>query len=327
MGQRVLITGGLGFIGSNLAHELVRRGDRVTILDAMLEPMGFNLANLDGIRDRVTLITGDVRDREAVEKAVKDQDVIYACAGQVSHLDSMTDPWTDIDINIRGNLTVLEACRKLNDRARIIYAGTRGQIGKLVRRPCDETHPDNPTDIYGADKWAAEKYHLIYHTTYGMKTCSLRINNTYGPRHQMKHGKYGILNYFIRLCFFGQPIKVFTPGDQLRDYNYISDVVRAMLLADSDKADGEIFLLGSGEPVSLLEIAKKIVAAAKQRNLEARYELVPWPGERKTIEVGDFYVSFDKFAKTFSWKPQVGIDEGLRLTFDFYTAHRDKYIV
>ncbi|MBI4181425.1 MAG: SDR family NAD(P)-dependent oxidoreductase [Candidatus Aenigmarchaeota archaeon] len=324
---RVLITGGLGFIGSNLAQALVARGDQVTILDAMIEPMGFNLANIEEIRDSVRLLVGDIRNPDDCMEAVMDQDTIYNCAGQVSHIDSMTDPWTDIDINIRGNLTLLEACRKVNDRARIIYAGTRGQIGKVVRQPCDETHPDSPTDIYGVDKWAGEKYHLIYHTSHGMKTCSLRINNCYGPRHQMKHGKYGIMNYFVRLVFLDQPIKVFSPGTQLRDYNYVDDVVQAMLLANSGKADGEIFLLGSGQPISLADMAAAVVAAGKEFGFNARFEMVPWPVERKSIEVGDFFVSFEKFTRTFGWKPSTPLPEGLRKTFQFYQERRDKYIV
>lgn len=326
MGENVLVTGGLGFIGSNLVHELVKKGDKVTILDAMLEPMGYNLANIEEIKDKVALIKGDIRSKETVERVVKGQDVIFNCAGQVSHIDSMTDPLLDIDINILGNLNVLEVCRRINDKVRIIYAGTRGQIGKLVRTPCDETHPDNPTDIYGVDKWAAEKYHLIYNSKYGMKTCSLRLNNTYGPRHQMKHGKYGILNYFIRLVFLGQPIKIFSPGTQLRDYNYISDVVEAMLLANSKKADGEVFFIGSGKPVSLLEIAKKIVERGKSYGFNARYDMVEWPEERKSIEVGDFYVSFEKFSKTFGWVPKVSLDDGLQKTFQFYNERKGKYI-
>ncbi|MBI5061477.1 MAG: SDR family NAD(P)-dependent oxidoreductase [Candidatus Aenigmarchaeota archaeon] len=324
-GRRALITGGLGFVGSNLAHALVGLGAEVSIYDACLDPFGRNLANLEGIRERVLFVKGDIRDKEKVEETIKavEPDLVFNCAAQVSHLDSMNNPLLDIDINCRGNMTVLEVCRKFADGAKIIYAGTRAQIGRLKYSPIDEEHPSEPIDVYGIDKLAAEKYHRLYNDVYGLRACSVVINNSYGPRHQMKHRKYGILNWFIRLALEGKEISVYGDGRQLRDYNYIDDVVDAMLLcAQEEKTNGQRYLLGSGKPIQFIEMVDKIIHTVGSGSRKR----VPWPADREAIETGDFFVSFEKIKRELGWVPKTDFDEGLKKTVDFYKMHLQKYI-
>jgi len=322
-GKKALVTGGLGFIGSNLAHKLVALGAEVAVYDACLDPYGWNFANINEIRNRVKFVKGDVRDRGKMEAVVKGQDFVFHCAAQVSHLDSMRGPFLDVDINCNGTLSVLEACRKNADGAKIIYAGTRAQIGREEYSPVDEKHPTNPIDVYGIDKLAAEKYCLLYGSAYGMPACSLRINNTFGPRHQMKHAKFGILNWFIRLALEGQEIPVYGKGEQVRDYNYVDDAVDAMILAaQSKKADGEVFNLGSGRQTRFVDMARAVVKAAGSGSIKH----VPWPDERKRIETGDFFVSYAKIKKTLGWSPKTSFEDGLGKTIDFYRGRLREYV-
>lgn len=322
-GSRTLITGGLGFIGSNIAHKLVSLGAEVTILDACLDPYGWNFANIKEIKNSVKFIKGDIRDAKTMGETVRNQDYIFNCAAQVSHVDSMKNPYLDIDINCRGNITLLEACRKYNDSVKIVYAGTRGQMGALKYSPADENHVDEPTDIYGVDKWAGEKYHLIYYKAYGIRTTSLRINNTYGERHQMKHGRYGILNWFIRLALEDKELTIFGEGKQKRDYNYVQDVVDAMILAaQKEESNGKYYLLGSGEPIAFIDMAKMIVKAVGK----GRVVKVPWPKERKVIEVGDFFVTYERVREELGWEPRTKLEEGLRRTVEFYKNRLGEYI-
>jgi UDP-glucose 4-epimerase len=321
-GKKITVTGGLGFLGSALAIELVRLGSRVTLVDAMLPLYGGNPFNIEEIRDAVTVNVADIRDEGAMRWLVRDQDVIFHIGNQTSHVDSMTDPFLDVDINCRGNLVFLEACRTENSAVKIVYAGSRAEYGRPDHVPVAETQAMNPTDIYGVNKLAGELYHAIYHRAYGMRTTSLRINNTYGPRHQMKHSKYGILNWIIRLAIDGQTIPIYGTGGQLRDFNHIDDVTRAFLLAGSRSGtDGEAFNLGSGRPIAFLEIVEKVVGIAKS----GRIEKVPWPEERKRIEVGDYVADIRKIKAALGWEPTVGLEEGLRETIDFYRRHKPHY--
>jgi len=320
--KNILITGGLGFLGSNLAVSLVSRGAKVSVFDAMLPLYGGSLFNIKDINDKVDVIIGDLRDEAVLGKAVKDKEIIFHIAAQTSHIDSMTDPLLDVDINCRGNIIFLEACRRLNPSVKIIYAGTRGQYGRVKYVPVDEEHPLNPTDVYGVNKTAGEKYHFLYANSYGLKVCSLRINNSYGPRHQMKHGKYGILNWFVRLAMEGGTIRVFGDGTQLRDFNYVDDVTDAFLRAGSDKkAEGKIYNLGSGEPIKFISLVQKIINVVGKGKIEK----VPWPKERKDIETGDYVADFSRIRNELGWQPLTDLDSGLRQTVGFYGKYKEEY--
>ena len=249
--MNVLITGGLGFIGSTLAIAEVSRGNKVTVIDALLPDYGGNRFNVKEIDKEIEIEIGDVRDKKLMEKLVKGKDIIYSLAGTLSHVDSMTDPFTDLEINCVSQLTLLEACRKLNPQAKLLFAGTRNQYGRAKYLPVDENHPLEPVDVNGINNIAAEWYYRLYHNIHGLQTCSLRLTNTYGPRHQMKHSRQGVLNWFIRQLLDGKTVELFGDGSQIRDINFVDDVVTAfMLAADSPKSDGEVFNLG-GEAVSL----------------------------------------------------------------------------
>jgi len=317
-GKRVLVTGGLGFLGSNLTRALVAEGATVRVLDALLDLYGGNRFNLEGVDAQV--FVGDIRDADVVSRAVEGVDVVFHIAAQTSHVDSMSDPYTDLDMNCRGNLIVLDAVRRQG--ARLVYAGTRGQYGRLAYVPVDEKHPSNPTDIYGIHKQAAEQQCFLWGRVHGFPVTSLRINNTYGPRHQMKHGKYGILNWFIRLAMENRPITVYEPGQQLRDYNYIDDVTEAFLLAGSrNEAVGEAFNLGSGSSIRFVDLVDEIVKAAGT----GKRVMIPWPKDREVIEVGDYLADISKIEQFLGWRPRVGLEDGLARTVAFYQAHQEEY--
>jgi len=321
-GKKVLITGGVGFMGSNLAIKLVELGADVTLVDAMLPLYGGNLFNIEEIKELVKVNFCDVRDKSAMDYLVKEQDYIFHLAGQVSHVDSITDPFLDVDININGTLSLIEACRKSNPIAKVIFSGTRGQYGPSVKLPVDESAPTNAKGMYAITNLAAEKMVLMYNEVHGVRGVSLRITNTYGPRHQMKHNRYGVLNWFIRLALDDETIPIFGDGRILRDFIYVDDVVDASLaVAVSENAEGEIFNVGSGEPISFVDLAKKIVEVAGSGN----YEFVPFTEERKALEPGDYYSDISKIEKLVGWKPKIGLGEGLERTIDFYRLNKSNY--
>ena len=320
--KEVAITGGLGFLGSNLAIELVRLNARVTVIDPMLPLYGGNMFNVTPVKDQIRIELKDIRDEADMNRLVRGKDVIFHIGNQTSHVESMTDPFLDVDINCRGNLIFLEACRKYNPDVKIVYAGTRAQYGRPESIPVREDHPMNPTDIYGANKHAGEQYHAIYRKAYGMRTTSLRINNSYGPRHQMKHSKYGILNWMIRLALDGKVIPIYGEGSQLRDYNYVDDVIQAFILTGASAvSDGESYNLGSGKPAAFREIAEKIVAISGSGKLE----FVPWPEDRQRIETGDYVADFTKIKQQLGWEPRVSFDDGLEQTVRYYRQHKKHY--
>jgi UDP-glucose 4-epimerase len=321
-GKKVLVTGGLGFLGSNLVLALVKMNAKVTILDGMLDLYGGNYFNIEPVKDSVDIHVADIRDKSLLDWLVKGQDYIFHIAAQTSHVDSMIDPLTDIDMNCRGTMMLLEACREHNPDVKLVYCGTRGQYGKLDYTPVDEKHKMLPVDVYGINKMAGELYCLLYHRVHGLKSLSLRVNNTYGPRHQMKHGKYGILNWFIRLAMDNGTIKVFGEGNQLRDYNYVDDVTRAFIMsAACEDAYGKAFNLGSGNPIAFIELVKLILKTADSGSMEQ----TPWPKERADIEVGDYVADFNLLKNTCGWEPYVNLEEGLRKTVDYYKKHKEFY--
>ena len=321
-GARVLVTGGLGFIGSNLARRLVALGADVTLVDSLIPLYGGNLHNVADIRDAVTVNVCDVRDRFAMEYLVQRQDYLFNLAGQTSHLDSMTDPQTDLDINASAQLSILEACRKANPRVRLVFASTRQLYGRPDYLPVDEKHPVRPVDVNGINKLAGEGYHLLYSSVYGIRSSVLRLTNTYGPGMRVKDARQTFLGIWIRQLLEGAPIKVFGDGAQLRDFNYVDDCVEALLRAASDDvAIGRVYNLGSAEVVSLKDLAQMMTALVPG----ARHELVPFPPERKAIDIGDYYSDFSLIRRELGWAPQVGLREGLAHSLDYFKTHAPHY--
>ena len=320
--KNILITGGLGFIGSNLAHRLVPLGALITLVDALIPDCGGNSFNIEGIKNYVKVNISDIRDRDKMDQLVRNQDYIFNLAGQVSHIDSMRDPFTDLDMNCQGQLSVLEACRKNNPTVKIIFASTRQIYGKPEYLPVDEKHPFRPTDINGINKMAGEMYHLLYNNVYGIRTVSLRLTNTFGPRQLMKHNRQGFIPWFIRQVIDGEELKIFGDGNQKRDMNYVDDVVDALLLAAiNEKGNGEMFNLGGNEVMSLVAFVKLLIEIAQNGS----YSIVPFPEERKRIDVGDFYCSWRKIEGSLGWKPTISIKEGLTRTIEYYERFKDYY--
>lgn len=319
--KEVLITGGLGFLGSTLALRLTAMGARVTVIDSLIPDYGGNLFNIEPMKDLIRINISDVRDRSSTNYLVKGKNYLFNLAGTLSHIDSMHDPFTDLEINCVSQLRILEACRENNPGIKIVYAGTRGQYGKAEYQPVDEQHPLHPTDVNGINNNAGESYHLLYNEVYGISACSLRLTNTYGPRHQMKHHRQGVLNWFIRQIIDGEKVRIFGAGSQIRDTNYVDDVVDALLLAMvTDATDGEVYNLG-GVPVSLEQFVKAVIAV----NGSGEYELVEFPSDLKIIEIGDYYASYEKFTVATGWRPNVPLEEGIALTLGYYRKFRDQY--
>ncbi len=321
-GKRILITGGLGFIGSNLAHLLAGRCAELILVDSLIPQYGGNLFNISGIEDKVRVNIADVRDESSMDYLVRGKDFIFNLAGQVSHIDSMLDPYTDLEINCRSQLSILEACKKNNRDVKILFAGTRGQYGKVDRLPVDESTLMHPTDVNGINNMAGEWYHILYNNVYGIRATSLRLTNTYGPRHHMRTSRQGVLSWFIRLAIEGKEISLFGGGEQQRDFNYVDDVVDALLLAAAtDRTNGRIYNIGSGEPVSLREAAELVVRVAG----EGSVRIVEFPPDKKKIEIGDYCADFTRFRDTTGWMPRVPLDEGLSRTIAFFREHRRHY--
>jgi UDP-glucose 4-epimerase len=320
--RRVLVTGALGFIGSNLCRSLADLGARVLAVDSLLPDYGGNLFNLAGYEDKVRINIADVRGH-GISYLVRDQDVLFNLAGQVSHIDSMSDPFTDLEINCRSQLWILEAVRQHNPGVKVVYAGTRQVYGRPKSLPVDETHLLNPTDVNGINKISGEFYHLVYNSVYGIRACSLRLTNTYGPRQLIRHNRQGFIGWFIRQAVLGETIQLFGDGTQKRDFNYVDDVVDAFLRAGAmDAADGQVFNLGGNPPVSLVDLAQQMVEITGQGSVR----LVPFPPERKAIDIGDFYAKADKVRAALGWSSQVPLREGLTRTLDYYRRHREHYL-
>jgi dTDP-glucose 4,6-dehydratase/UDP-glucose 4-epimerase len=322
-GAHVLITGGLGFIGSHLARRLVSLGARVTLVDSLIPEYGGNLFNIHDIADRARINISDVRDAHSMQYLVQGQDYLFNLAGQTSHLDSMSDPITDLEINAAAQLSILEACRQHNPRIKIVFASTRQLYGKPQYLPVDELHPIQPVDINGVNKLAGEWYHLLYNSVHGVRACALRLTNTYGPAMRIKDARQTFLGIWIRQLLDGKPIQVFGDGTQLRDFNYVDDVVDALLIAAThDDAIGHVFNLGSREVINLRDLAHMLTLMQEG----ARFELVAFPRERKAIDIGDYYSDFGKIERTLGWSPRVDLREGLRRTVDYFREHEAAYV-
>lgn len=321
-GKRVLITGGLGFIGSTLARRLVDLGAQVILVDSLIPEYGGNLFNIAGYEDRLRVNIADVRDEFSMDYLVRGQDLLFNLAGQTSHLDSMTDPYTDLDINVRSQLSILEACRKHNPAIPIVYASTRQIYGKPDYLPVDEKHPLHPTDVNGINKMAGEWYHVLYHNVYGLRATSLRLTNTYGPRMRVKDARQTFLGVWLRRIIDGEPLEVWGDGRQLRDFNYVDDVVEAMLICAADpRADGRIYNLGSPESISLVDLAQQLIDI----HGSGTYRLIPFPPDRKRIDIGDYLADYTLIRRELGWQPRVDLREGLARSIDYFRTQRQHY--
>lgn len=321
-GQRILVTGGLGFIGSNLVRTLVQLGAEVTVLDSMIPEYGGNLRNLADVADKVHVNISDVRDVHSLPYFVKGQDLLFNLAGQTSHMDSMSDPQTDLEINAKAQLSILEACRLHNPSIRIVFASTRQIYGKPDYLPVDEKHPLRPVDVNGINKLAGESYHLLYHRVHGIRSTVLRLTNTIGPRMRIKDARQTFVGVWIRNLLQNQPIEVWG-GEQLRDFTYVDDAVEAFLLAASrPEAPGEIFNVGGTAPVNLTELAEQLVAA----NGSGQFVLRTFPGDRKKIDIGDFYADYRLIAGKLGWTPKTSLRSALSATLEYYRKELVNYL-
>ncbi|MBI2480778.1 MAG: NAD-dependent epimerase/dehydratase family protein [Planctomycetia bacterium] len=320
-GRRALVTGGLGFIGSNLALRLVERGARVTLVDSMIPAYGANLHNIAPIQVQVAVNYSDIRDRYSLSYLVRNQDILFSLAGQVSHLDSMQDPLTDLDVNCRSQLSLLECCRHSNPTVKIVFASTRQIYGRPQYLPVNEDHPLAPVDVNGVNKLAAELYYTLYDRVYEIRSVSLRLTNTYGPRMDLINDQKGFMGIFLRKALSGESIKVFGTGEQRRDFNYVDDVVDALLLAgENDNACGRSFNLGHHEHHSLLEVAQVL---GELTGCEST--CVAFPQDRAVIDIGDYYGDYTRFRDTTGWVPKVDLKTGLARTIAFFRENSRYY--
>ena len=321
-GRKVLISGGLGFIGSNLARRLVESGAVVTLVDSLVPEYGGNLFNITGIEDKVRVNISDVRDTHSMRYLIQQQDYLFNLAGQTSHMDSMQDPYTDLEINCRAQLSILETCRKYNPTIRLVFASTRQIYGKPDFLPVDEDHLLRPVDVNGINKMAGEWYHILYNNVYGIPACAIRLTNTYGPRMRVKDARQTFLGIWVRLVIEGRPFEVWE-GQQLRDFTYVDDAVEALLLAAaSDRSIGRTFNLGGDCFVSLNDLARLLVEA----NGGGNYAVCSYPQDRKRIDIGDYYADFSRIRTTLGWEPRVPLRDGLARTLAFYREHLRHYL-
>ena len=321
-GKRVLITGGLGFIGSNLAIELVEAGADVTVVDSMIPAYGANLFNVEPVRGRLHINYSDIRDRHSLEHLVREKDYIFNLAGQLSHIDSMLDPMTDLEINCVAQLSLLECLRRVNSEAKVVFGSTRQLYGRPQYLPVDEDHPVCPVDVNGINNWAGESFFRLYHEVHGIASVSLRLTNTYGPRMDLRSDTKGFVGIFVRRALKGEHIDVFGTGEQKRDFNYVDDVVEALLRAGQAKeVYGRALNLGHPRPYSLNELVEILAGLA-----DFTHGSKEWPEDRKKIDVGDYYGDYSRFREATGWEPQVDLAEGLQKTVDFFRQHGSHYL-
>ena len=324
-GRRVLVTGGLGFIGSNLGRRLVQLGAEVTLMDSMIKDYGGNFFNVSDFNDKVRVNIADVRDRAAMDHLVQGQHVLFNLAGQVSHIDSMRDPVTDLDINCRSQLSILESCRHNNRDVAIVFAASRQQYGRPQYLPVDERHPVRPVDVNGINKTAGESYHLVYGEAYGLRAVSLRLTNTFGPGQLVRHNRQGFIGWFVRTIVEGKEIQLYGDGSQVRDLNYVDDVVEAFLLAGvaaAGPARGKVYNLAGDEPVSLKSLVTLLIEIAGKGSVRC----VPWPEDKKPIDIGDYYGTRALITQELGWAPRVGVREGMERTVRYYEQNLQHYL-
>jgi UDP-glucose 4-epimerase len=322
-GRRVMITGGLGFIGSNLAHRLAALGADVLLVDSLIPDYGGNLFNISGIEDRVRVNIADVRQPSTMNYLVQDREIIFNLAGQVSHIDSLRDPYTDLEINCRSQLTILEACRWHNPSTKVIYASTRQIYGRPDRLPVTEDHLVRPTDVNGINKAAGEYYHLVYNNVFGVRACALRLTNVYGPRQLIRHNRQGFIAWFIRLALEKREIQIYGDGTQIRDFVFVDDAVNAFLAAGMcESCNGGAFNVGGSEPIAHRDLVALLLELAGGGSCR----FVEWPPEKRAIDIGSFYADSSRFTGATGWRPKVGLREGLERTLAYYREHMPHYV-
>ncbi len=320
-GKRVLVTGGLGFIGSNLSMRLVELGADVLLVDSLVPEYGGNLFNVAGVENKVRINISDVRDEHSMRYLVQGQDYLFNLAGQTSHMDSMQDPYTDLEINAKAQLFILESCRKYNPGIKIVFASTRQIYGKPDYLPIDEMHLLRPVDVNGINKMAGEWYHILYNNVYGIRACALRLTNTYGPRMRVKDARQTFLGIWIRLLVENKPFEVWG-GHQVRDFTYVDDAVQALLMAAAkDEVNGQVFNLGGDRVISLKDLADLLIEV----NGSGEYSVQAFPPNRKGIDIGDYYADFSRIRSVLDWKPEVPLREGLARTLAFYRTYLEHY--
>jgi UDP-glucose 4-epimerase len=320
--KKVLITGGLGFIGSNLCIRLVHQGAEVLVVDNMLPRQGGNLFNIEPVKDKVRINISDIRNQISMDHLVKDKDYVFHLAGQVNHVDSVKNPLQDLSINVEGTLIVMEALRKNNPDTKVIFTGTRGEYGSSLKLPVGEDHAINPIGIYAITNFAAERVALTYHNLHKIRSVCLRITNTYGPRHQMLHDEYGVFNWFIRKAIDGEIIPIFGDGRILRDYLYVDDLVDALLMtASEENAFGKVYNVGSGVPLNFIDLAKKIIEITES----GKIDFTQFTTERKALEPGDYYADITKIKKEIGWKPKTSLENGISSTVQYYRNFKKHY--
>jgi nucleoside-diphosphate-sugar epimerase len=320
-GREVLVTGGLGFLGSNLTIQLVRCGAKVTVLDSLIPQFGGSLDNIGPVRDAVVVNVSDMRDSNSLDVLVRGKDYIFHLAGQVSHGDSMRDPQLDLGVNCVSTMNLVEACRKFNPDVQMLYTSTRQVYGRPRSLPVPEEHPTLPIDVNGINKLAAEYYHLLYHSVYGIRSAVLRLTNTFGPRQKLRTDRQGVAAVFIHQALCGQTIRLYGGGRQRRDFNYADDVVRAMLMAIvCQQCQGQVFNLGAAQPHSLVEFVNIL-----EQLCGCRTENVAFPDDKKLIDIGNYYGDWTRFRDVTGWTPRIGLEDGLRRTITFYRRHREEY--
>ena len=320
--KNILITGGMGFIGSNLAHRLVDYGAKILLVDSLIPEYGGNLFNIKGIEENVEVNIADVRDIYSMRYLIQGKDYLFNLAGQTSHIDSMNDPYTDLEINCRAQLSILETCRKYNPEIKIVFASTRQIYGVPDYLPVDERHLLHPTDVNGINKMAGEWYHILYNNIYGIRSCALRLTNSFGPRMRVKDARQTFVGLWIKQVIKGEDIQVFGDGRQLRDFNYIDDVIEALLVsAVSESAYGQVFNLGGNDPISLKDLAKLLI----EMNSGGTFSIVPFPSDKKKIDIGDYYGNFQNISAMLGWEPKTSLRKGLALTLEYYKKYQQYY--
>lgn len=320
--KKVLITGGLGMIGSTLANKLVTLGAEVTLLDSLIKPYGANFFNVKDINQLIKINISDIRDKESVKVLVQDKDIIINLAGQVSHNDSLNNPYLDADINYIGHLNVLEAVKNNNPTAKILYSGSRLQFGKIISNPVAEDHPLNPLTPYAVNKTAAENLYLYYNRVFNIPIVLFRIANPYGPRCQMQHSKYAIINWFIRNAMEDKEITIFGDGSQIRDYIFVDDLAEAFILASvDDNIKSEIFNIGSGTGTSFKDMVQLVVEVVGKGKI--KYQL--WPQDYLNVETGDYITNISKITRMLNWVPKTSLKKGIEETVSYYQQFRNYY--